>query len=191
MNKSILKKEFKKNDVQRLRNILTNKGDERTSQGIGYSKKEEIHKEGDIWEENNKTWIIKNGIKQNITKLDNIKKLAIFPVFCPSCNNPMNTNADKKIYKMHRKCLNCLAEFETELKRLNLWEEYEKKIHNEGIDNLINDYKDWIEAMINESNQSFITEQGDVEKWDNNINKERAEFNLEESIKYLQKLKKT
>ena len=39
-----------------------------------YVKKQEDHKEGDVWEENGKQWTIKNGIKMTISKLDLVKK---------------------------------------------------------------------------------------------------------------------
>ena len=50
MSDNVLKKDFNKKDVERLRNLVKGKAGERTTQGIGYTKKEEFHKEGDIWE---------------------------------------------------------------------------------------------------------------------------------------------
>ena len=50
---------------------------------IGYSKKQEFHGEGDVWEEDGRQWTIKNGIKQNVTKLDKAKKEVTLPLFCP------------------------------------------------------------------------------------------------------------
>ena len=67
---NVLKKEFSKKDVQRLRNVFTGKTGERTTDGVGYTKKQEFHKEGDVWTENGREWTIKEGIKQNVTKLD-------------------------------------------------------------------------------------------------------------------------
>ena len=46
------------------------------------------------------------------------------------------------------------------------------------------------EAGINESNDGFVTESGEVEKWVGGINKERAGEALEEGIKYLESMKK-
>ena len=74
MKDNVLKKEFKKKDVERLRNLVKGKYGEKTGQSIGYKKEEKFHNEGDVWEENDRTWTIKDGIKQNITKLDEIKK---------------------------------------------------------------------------------------------------------------------
>jgi hypothetical protein len=45
---SVLNKQFKEKDVQRLRNLITGKHGDRTLSGIGYTKQEEFHSEGDI-----------------------------------------------------------------------------------------------------------------------------------------------
>ena len=65
---SNLKKEFKKRDVERMRNLITGKNGKKTTLGIGYTKKQKHHEEGDVWEEDGRTWTIKEGVKQNITK---------------------------------------------------------------------------------------------------------------------------
>lgn len=190
MSESVLKKEFHKKDVQRLRNLVQGKYGERSTSGIGYTKKEESHKEGDVWEEDGRKWTIKNGIKQNFTKLDTAKKSASFPLFCTSCNKLMKHKYDKPFYIQYKRCYGCQIEFETELRRLGLWDEYEKNIINNDIDNLIVDFESWMEDLINESNQSYITEAGDVERWIGS-SKQRLLESKEETIKYLQNLKKT
>ena len=63
-NDSVLKKEFKHRDVERLRNLVQGKYGDKTTMGTGYSKAKEFHNEGDIWEEDGRTWTIKNGLKQ-------------------------------------------------------------------------------------------------------------------------------
>ena len=68
----MLKKEFKRKDVERVRNLVRGKANESAETQVGYKKKTEDYKEGDIWIENRKTWTIKNGIKQTISKLDKI-----------------------------------------------------------------------------------------------------------------------
>ena len=45
----MLKKEFKKKDVERMRNLIQGKSGERTSAGIGFAKKQQFYEEGDIW----------------------------------------------------------------------------------------------------------------------------------------------
>ena len=94
MSDSVLKKEFQKRDVERLRNLVAGKHGNRTTVGIGYNgPQEEEHKEGDIWEQGGRTWTIKDGIKENVTKLDKFKKVAV-PLFCPNCKQVMDKQLD-------------------------------------------------------------------------------------------------
>ena len=67
--------------------------------------------------------------------------------------------------------------------------EYRKNIINSDLDHMVTDYSTWIDEVINGSNESFITEAGDVEKWIGSSKKKLLE-NKEETIKYLQNLKK-
>ena len=54
----------------------------------------------------------------------------------------------------------------------------------------IEEYKGFMEAALNESNNSFVTEAGDVQKWVGGIDKKRALKTLEDGINYLNSLKK-
>jgi hypothetical protein len=185
----MLNKEFQKKDVQRLRNIVQGKYGDKTVVGVGYTKKYENHIEGDIWEENGRTWTIKNSIKQNITKLDKAKELYAMPILCPKCSKPMKSHIDKPFYNIHKQCMNCVVEFETKLKIEGKWEEYQKQIHNSEIDNVINEFKVWSQEELDESIESFVTEGGVVEKWQGG-NKNIVKQNIEDSIKFLETLKK-
>jgi hypothetical protein len=187
---NVLKKEFKQRDVQRLRNLLTKKYGDKTNVGIGYTKQQEFHTEGDIWEEDGRKWTIKNGIKQNITKMDEAKKAHVMPLFCPCCNKLMITHRDKNYYTIHKKCLNCVIDFETELRRIGAWDEYERKIQNQEIDSFITEFKAWVEDSLTESNQGFVSEDGHVEKWVGGPNKQRVVDELHKTIEYLSSLKK-
>ena len=185
----MLNKEFKNKDVQRLRNIVKGKSGERTTSGIGYSKQQDFHNEGDVWEEGGRTWTIKNGIKQNVTKWDKANKSVTLPLFCPGCKQLMNHKYDKLFYIQYHRCFDCQIEFETDLRKLGLWEEYEKNIINSDIDNVTKDYSTWMDEVINSSNDSYVTEEGDVERWVGSSKKKLLE-DKEETIKYLQSLKK-
>ena len=142
-----------------------------------------------MWEESGRTWTIKNGIKQNLTKWDKAKKSVTLPLFCSGCKQLMNHKYDKLFYVQYKRCFNCQIEFETELRRLGLWEEYEKNIINSDIDNVTKDYSTWMDEVINSSNDSYVTEDGDVERWVGSSKKKLLE-DKEETIKYLQSLKK-
>jgi hypothetical protein len=187
---SNLKKEFKKRDVERMRNLITGKQGKKTTLGIGYKKKKAHHEEGDVWEEDNRTWTIKDGIKQNITKLDKAKKAHLMPIFCPDCSTPMTYWQDKNFYNLYKRCFSCQVDFEGKLRIEGVFEEYKKNIINNDIDNFIVDYSQFIEECLNDNTESFISEAGDIEKWKGKINKELVEKSKEETIAYLKSLKK-
>ena len=190
MSDSVLRKQFSERDVQRVRNLVKGKQGERTTVGTGYTKEDEgTHVEGDIWEDDGKKWTIKNGIKENITKLDKFKKAAV-PLFCPSCKQVMDKQLDPLCFKSYGSCLDCRTEFETKLKLEGKWEDYVKDTYNKEIDHTIEEYKSFMEDMLSESNSSFITEAGDIQKWVGGINKERAQNAMDETINYLNSLKK-
>jgi len=186
---NVLKKEFKQKDVQRLRNLLTKKYGDKTTVGVGYTKQQEFHEEGDVWESDGRSWTIKNGIKQNITKLDKAKESIHLPLFCPCCSNVMKPHLDKRFYLQYKRCFNCQVDFESDLRKKGLLEEYEKFVLNSDIDGIINDFNIWIDEEISESNTSYVTEAGDVERWVGS-SKQKLLENKEETIKYLQSLKK-
>ena len=189
MSSTVLKKEFREKDVQRMRNLVTNKQGEKTSISIGYNKDVNERKEGEQWEEGGRTWTIQNGIKQNITKLDAAKKEINLPLFCPCCSGMMKHKYDKQFYIQYKRCFNCQIEFETDLKKKGLWVEYEKFIINSDLDGLINEFNIWIDEEMEIKNESYITEAGDMERWSGNAKQKLLE-NKEETIKYLESLKK-
>ena len=84
-----LKKEFTKRDVERVRNLVQGRGNSSSESQVGYKKKTIKYKEGDVWTENKKTWTIKKGIKQTVSKLDAIKKEVFMPLCCPNCTKVM------------------------------------------------------------------------------------------------------
>ena len=185
-----LNKQFTERDVNRMRNLIQGKQGEKVGQSIGYSKHEKTYKEGDIWEEDDRKWTIKDGIKQNITKLDKAKKLHIMPIFCPNCGSKMHTDLDKPYYNIHKKCFNCVVEFEHHLKVAGLYEIYEAKIINSEIDNWINEFKAYLESELSITNKSFISEQGDREQWTGGPNNEKVLEGLDKTIEYLNSLKR-
>lgn len=188
MSDSVLKKDFKPKDVERLRNIIKGKHNDKTTIGVGYEKNKGFHKEGDTWEEGGRYWTIKDGIKQNVTKLDSAKEAIHVPLFCPSCKKLMNHKYDKNFYLQYKHCYDCQLVFETNLRKRGEWEEYEKTIHNSDIDNLIKDFNVWFDEHVS-SDGSFITETGEIETWFGNGNSKLIE-EKEKTIKYLESLKK-
>jgi hypothetical protein len=168
MNKdSVLKKEFKQSDVQRVRNIVNKDFTAKTKSQTGYQKKFTRHTEGDVWEENGKSWTIKNGIKQNITKLDSAKKAMRIPLACPKCGGSMKHHLAKKMYNIHGFCFDCTIDYEASLKEAGLYDEYEKNFLQGNIKTFLNNIESFTLSLIN-NKSDFVTEQGDVEDWNNN-----------------------
>ena len=189
MNKeSVLKKQFKEKDVQRLRNLVQGKYGEKTRSSVGFTKKQEFYKEGDIWEIEGRTWTIKDGIKQNITKLDKAKKTHTMPLFCPKCGKLMKRVANP-YYNIHKYCLDCHARFEDKLKAEGKYEEHYKNINNKIIDGRIEEFKQYVKDKLEESNESFVSESGEVEKWVGKVNKEKVKEFTDEVVKHLESLK--
>lgn len=184
-----LKKEFSKKEVTRMRNLVKGKTGASVSSQIGYKKAEIDRKEGDIWEEDGRSWTIKEGIRQNITKHDKAKKAHLMPLLCPECNKIMKNRNDKPFYKVHKKCFDCVIIFESRLKREGKWEDYEKKIKNDELDNMIKDFKTFIHAKKNESDQGFVAENGDVERWIGKLDIDRIDEYEKETIAYLESMK--
>jgi hypothetical protein len=183
----MLKKEFKRKDVERIRNLVKGKSGESSELQVGYSAKKEDHKEGDIWEEGGKKWTIKDGIKQTATKLDKVKKEAILPLFCPSCKSLMKKRNDSKMYKIHKMCFDCVIDMEAKLKNEGKFEEYERNMISKNAENYINDLEQYLLEAINTSNTQYVSERGEVERWKGGINKEEFTEQMTENFTKLRK----
>ena len=78
-----LNKEFQKRDVERMRNLIQGKYGEKNGTSVGFSAPHKEYKEGETWEKDGRTWTIKDGVGQNVTKLDKAKLVHTMPLFCP------------------------------------------------------------------------------------------------------------
>ena len=186
MSDSALKKEFNKADVQRIRNIVNKDYTSKTKSQSGYKRSSKRHKEGDIWEEGGKQWTIKNGLKQNITKLDSAKKAVQVPLRCPKCGGSMHHHLSKKIYKIHKMCFDCFIDYEAELRRNGLYEDYLMHSRKGNLKLFIKELEQRFSEAL-EYNDSFVTEQGDVETWKTNNSKVKEQMTekFQEYITYL------
>jgi len=186
---NVLKKDFQKRDVERLRNLVQGKYGEKTRSSVGFSQKEQFYEEGDVWEIDGRTWTIKDGVRQNITKFDKAKKAHAMPLLCPNCGKVMKHRNDKTFYKLHKKCFNCVIDMEHELRKEGKWEEYQINIKNNEIDNKIKEFKVWIKERLHEGNDSFVSEDGDIEKWVGKLDESKVEEYTTSVIEYLESLK--
>ena len=188
----MLKKEFKRKDVNRARNLIMGKTDPSTGTQIGYNKKQKEHKEGDTWVEGRKTWTIKNGIKQTVSKLDKIKKEIFVPLGCPKCNKVMKHHLDKSNYKIHKKCHDCVVKFEHKLRTHNKYDNYIEKLKIKNSITNLNEIESYLlDAINNTSNSSYVSEQGVVERWVGGIDKKKLTKQIKQAAKNRRKILKS
>ena len=187
----MLKKEFKQKDVNRARNLIMGKTDASTSTQIGYSTKQKDYKEGDVWTEGRKTWTIKNGIKQTISKLDKIKKEVFMPLCCPECGNVMKKRLDKPNYNIHKKCFDCVVDFEHKLKIKGEYNDYIKNLKAKNSLDIVDEMESYLLDAINTSNSGFVSEDGVIERWVGGVDSKKMTKDVKEGAsKFREKIKK-
>ena len=168
-----LNKEFEKRDVERMRNLIQGKANSSSGNQVGYKKKTIERKEGDIWKENKKTWTIKNGIKQTMSKLDAIKKEVFMPLCCPECSKVMKRRLDKPNYKLHKKCFDCVIDLEHKLRIRGEYGNYIKKLKGKNNIDILDKLESTLLEVVNTSNEGFVSEDGVVERWVGGIDKNK------------------
>ena len=168
-----LRKEFSKKDVKRARNLIMGKTGASTGTQVGYKKETKEYKEGDVWTENKKTWTIKNGIKQTISKLDAIKKEVFVPLCCPKCNKVMKSRISRDNYKVHKKCHDCVIEFEHKLRIRGQYDDYVKLLRAKNNLTILDEMESYLLGAVNDTNNGYVSEQGEVERWVGGIDKEK------------------
>lgn len=179
-----MKKAISERKVQRMRNLVTKKFNNKTAIMQGYKKVNESYGEGDVWEERGKTWTIKNGIKQNIPKLQAVRDAVLMPICCPQCNNRMRKKLDKKFWKLRKKCFDCVVDDEHQIRINDEWGKYQEETKRANVDSFIKDLKiRVVEYLDNIENQHFITEAGDTETWSGGYSKEYLKESFDKQIK--------
>lgn len=165
------------NDVRRKVAEKLNKDDQRLVFGWRGEPAPD-RKEGDVWEDiHGKTWTVKNGVKQSVTKLDGAKT----PFWCPKCSKPMNHRFDIKFWRIRGHCMDCNIATEAELRRTGQWQQYEKNIMLRNYIAEVNDkiaelqhYHDTVSKpeFVNADETRILM----IEKWDVDIEKIKADL---------------
>jgi hypothetical protein len=176
-----LNKEFERKDVERMRNLIQGKANSSSESQVGYKKKTVDYKEGDIWTENRKTWTIKNGIKQTISKLDKVKKEVFMPLCCPKCSKVMKKRLDKPNYKVHKTCFDCVIDFEHKLRIEGKYDDYIKKLRLKNRLTEIDETENMFLELANQSNEGFVSEHGEVERWKGGVDMSKMSAEISEA----------
>ena len=185
-----MKKSISEAQVNRMRNLVTKKYGAKTEIRTGYTTKRISRKEGEVWTERGKTWTIKNGIKQNISKLSLARKNFKKPICCPKCKGSMKHWLNNKMWSLHKMCFDCVIKFETQLKIDGKYKEYEKSIMKGNFESWLSsvteEYNEWLNSDVS---KKYITEAGVVEDWgkdDKTVKSKTISKNIEKIKKEFQ-----
>ena len=183
----MLKKEFNRKDVNRARNLITGKSGASSETQVGYKKKRIEYKEGDVWVENKKTWTIKDGIKQTISKMDKIKKEIFMPLCCPKCSKVMKKRLDKPNYRIHKMCFDCVIDYEHKLKIRGEYDDYIKRLKLKNRLTKIDEIENMFLDLANQSNEGYISEQGELERWKGGVDINKISADITKAAKEARK----
>lgn len=146
------------------------------------------YKEGDIWQERGKTWTIKNGVKRTVSRFSETRRELIEPLSCPECGKKMSHRNDSIMWKHHKKCFDCVIEFETELIRTGQFEEYQREKVAKNVESFLKDLQLLPEELLKTtSNDRYVTEDGDIENWIGGMDSEKVAELLKPQIEKIKK----
>lgn len=178
-----MKKGISEAKVQRMRNLITSKYNNKTQVRSGYTGQIQDYKEGDVWEERGKQWTIRNGIKRTVTKLDAARKAVSIPLSCPKCGGAMNHQAHKHTYNRWGICFICTSKWEQQMKREGTYEAFLKEIEDKNFNvwlkDITKEYYEWLELR---DSKSFVTEAGDIEDWSGGKTKQQMREEFDEQV---------
>ena len=94
----------------------------------------------------------------------------------------MKKRMDSKMYKIHKKCFDCVVEMEHKLKLEGKYDEYEKNLVTQNALSYANDLEQYLLEAINTSNSQYVSENGEVERWKGGIDKEKLTQEVKDNI---------
>ena len=175
-------------NVKAIKQILSGAHQTQTNKTFGFSGKlNEKREVGETWTE-----ITPNGIKIQweqkdgfrIKKaansiLDEINKIINMPEKCPECNIKMyndEVRLNKKFWKTHKTCFDCVVKLETRLRAEVKFEEYEREKMYNNAESFFTSADKEVEVLKKavQGKLEFVQNaQGDVEDFDQTEYKEK------------------
>jgi hypothetical protein len=71
---------------------------------------------------------------------------------------------NKKMYSIHKTCLDCVINMEAKIKLEGRWDDYAKNIMNSNKNASLEEFEQALDSWLEEKD-TFVTEQGDIESW--------------------------
>ena len=105
------------------------------------------------------------------------------PLCCPKCSKVMKKRLDKPHYKLHKKCYNCVIDFEGKLRVKGEYDNYIKNLKGKNSIDILNELESTLLDAVNTSNSSFVSEDGVVERWVGGIDKDKFTKEIKEAAK--------
>lgn len=169
-------------NMKAVKEMLAGTHRTQTNKTYGYTTSKETKKR-----EVGESWIEKgpNGVEYKITQkdgfrvktaansiLDEVNKIISMPEKCPNCGQSMygeEQRLNKKFWKSHKTCFDCVVKMETQLRAEGKYEEYERKKMHENAKSWFNDVDKEVEILklgLEGSLQYVQNKDGDLEEYD-------------------------
>ena len=99
----------------------------------------------------------------------------------------MKRQQDTKMYNIHKKCLDCVVEMEHKMRIEGTYKEYEKNALANNIDDYVDHLESYLMEALNTSNDQFISERGEVERWKGGFDKNELKKEIKDSVSLAKK----
>jgi hypothetical protein len=184
-----------KSNMEVIRNYLS--GERPYIKVAGFEEKPHIiRKTGDVWtDDNGYVWEQKDGYVIKSTRMGKLIKETLGEKICPNCQKNIkwsSDRADERSFNGTGKCFDCNIKFESDLRILGKWPDYQKKQVLLSQKSMIRDIKVRLdeahEYFEDEKNLTFVNSNGLVEEWPNTVRKQTQKAinkDLKKAVKYL------
>jgi hypothetical protein len=103
----------------------------------------------------------------------------------------MKKKIDKPNYKIHKKCYDCVIEFEHKLLYKDQYKDYIKNLETKNSLTILDEMESYLLDAVNQSNSGFVSEDGVIEKWIGGVDKIKFTKEIKENAeirrKYIKK----
>ena len=94
----------------------------------------------------------------------------------------MKHHLDISNYKIHKKCHDCVIEFEHKLKIKGKYDSYIKNLKAKNSLDIVDEIESYLLDAINTSNSGFVSEDGVIERWVGGVNKTELTKQVKEAV---------